>query len=54
MKTNQKISLNLSVNLDKKIFLKTKNWEKENKKAIDSHNQRIKKSGLFSDGLRGL
>lgn len=48
MKTNQKIS----ANLDKKNLLKTKNWRKENQKAIDFYNQKIKKFGLFSDGLR--
>jgi post-segregation antitoxin (ccd killing protein) len=52
MRKNQKISFKESENFDKKNFLKTKNWEKENQKAIDSYNQRIKGKGLFSDGLR--
>jgi hypothetical protein len=52
MRKNQKISFKESENFDKKNFLKTKNWEKENQKAIDFYNQRIKGKGLFSDGLR--
>lgn len=49
---------------DKKILLKAfenksnsqkvKNWEKENKEAIDSYNQKVKKNGFFSDGLRSF
>ncbi len=35
-------------------FQKVKNWEKENKKAIDSYNQRVRENGLFSDGLRNF
>ena len=49
---NKKLQTNLSKTYDKKILEKTKNWEKINKKAIDSYNQRIKENGLFSDGLR--
>jgi post-segregation antitoxin (ccd killing protein) len=37
---------------DKNIIENKKSWEKENKKAINSYNERIKKNGLFSDGLR--
>ena len=43
-----KTILEINVKNSKKV----KNWEKENKKAIDSYNQRIKENGLFSDGLR--
>ena len=49
---NKKSQTKLSKNYDKKISGKTKDWEKINKKAIDSYNQRIKENGLFSDGLR--
>ncbi len=31
---------------------KVRDWEKENKEAINLYNQRIKKYGLFSDGFR--
>lgn len=47
---------------DKKISLKTfenksnsqkvKNWEKENKEAVDLYNNRVNKNGFFSDELR--
>lgn len=39
---------------DKKEITQNKkvSWEKENKKAIDFYNERIKTNGLFSDGLR--
>lgn len=29
-----------------------KNWQKENKKAIEKYNKRVFRNGLFSDGLR--
>lgn len=47
-KKGNKIILEININNSKKV----KNWEKENKKAIDSYNQRVRKNGLFSDGLR--
>lgn len=39
-------------NINKNNSQKIKNWEKENKETIDLYNQRVKKNGLFSDGLR--
>lgn len=41
---------------DKKEISKNKkvSWEKENRKAIDFYNERIKTNGLFSDGLRSF
>jgi post-segregation antitoxin (ccd killing protein) len=47
-KKDKKIIFEINVNNS----LKVKNWEKENQKAINSYNERIKKNGLFSDGLR--
>ena len=41
--------LNISSKDDKK-----KQWEKENKEAIESYNKRISENGLFSDGLRSF
>lgn len=47
---NKKISLKSFEN--KNNSQKVKNWEKENKEAVDLYNKRVKKNGLFSDGLR--
>ena len=47
-KKDNKTILEINVNHSKKV----KNWEKENRKAIDSYNQRVKVNGLFYDGLR--
>ena len=52
--TNKKLQSNLFVKSNEKLLTKIKNWQKENKKAIDSYNQRIKENGLFSDGLRNF
>ena len=48
LKRNKKTISEININ----NFKKVKNWEKENKKAIDSYNQRVKENGLFSNGLR--
>ena len=45
---DNKTILEINVNNSKKV----KNWGKENRKAIDSYNQRVRENGLFSDGLR--
>ena len=50
--TNKKLQSSLFENTNKKLLIKKKNWERNNKKAIDSYNQRIKENGVFSDGLR--
>jgi len=47
-KKDKKTISNINVNNS----LKVNNWEKENSEAINSYNKRIKKNGLFSDGLR--
>ena len=49
--------MNISANVEKTLEelirqYEIQNWEKENKEAIDSYNQRISENGLFSDGLR--
>lgn len=31
-----------------------KNWEKQNKEAIEEYNQRVKYQGLFSDSFRNF
>ena len=49
-KKDNKIISEININNSQKV----KNWEKENKKAIDSYNQRISENGLFSDGLRSF
>jgi len=50
--TNKKLKSDFCKNHNKKLLTKIKNWQKDNQKAIDSYNQRIKENGLFSDGLR--
>ena len=50
LKRNKKTISEININ----NFKKVKNWEKENKKAIDSYNQRVKENGLFSNGLRSF
>ena len=47
-KKDKKTISEININNSKKV----KNWEKENRKATDSYNQRVKENGLFSDGLR--
>ena len=37
---------NIDVNIKEKI------WKKENSKAIKFYNERVKKYGVFSDGIR--
>ena len=51
--------INISANVEKTLeeLIKQeeiKNWEKENKEAIESYNERIAKNGVFSDGLRSF
>ena len=55
----KKYKINISANVEKTLeeLIKQeeiKNWEKENKEAIDSYNQRISENGLFSYGLRSF
>ena len=55
----KKYNINISANVEKTLeeLIKQeeiKNWEKENKEAIDSYNQRLSENGLFSDGLRSF
>lgn len=52
--TNKKLQLNLFIKPNEKLLMKIKNWEKENREAIDLYNQRIAQNGLFSDGLRSF
>lgn len=51
--------INISATVEKSLvqLIKEKeieNWEKENIKAINEYNERIKKDGLFSDGVRSF
>ena len=55
----KKYKINISANVEKTLEelirqYEIQNWEKENKEAIDSYNQRISENGLFSDGLRSF
>ena len=55
----KKYKINISANVEKTLeeLIKQeeiKNWEKENKEAIENYNNRIAKNGLFSDGLRSF
>ena len=55
----KKYKINISANVEKALEelirqYEIQNWEKENKEAIDSYNQRISENGLFSDGLRSF
>ncbi|NCB11635.1 MAG: acetoacetyl-CoA synthase [Erysipelotrichia bacterium] len=55
----KKYKINISANVEKTLEeiikqYEIKNWEKENKEAIDSYNQRISEHGVFSDGLRSF
>ena len=55
----KKYKINISAYVEKTLeeLIKQeeiKNWEKENKEAIDSYNQRISENGVFSDGLRSF
>ena len=55
----KKYKINISANVEKTLEelirqYEIQNWEKENKEAIDSYNQRILENGLFSDRLRSF
>ena len=55
----KKYKINISANVEKTLEelirqYEIQNWEKENKEAIDSYNQRISENGFFSDGLRSF
>ena len=55
----KKYKINISANVEKILEeiikqYEIKNWEKENKEAIDSYNQRISEHGVFSDGFRSF
>lgn len=49
IKYNKKPKDKKEINQNKKV-----SWEKENRKAINFYNERIKTNGLFSDGLRSF
>ena len=50
---DNKNTKNKVLNIEKHIKQeKINNWEKDNQKAIDFYNKRIKENGLFSDALR--
>ena len=53
------LRINLSKTLEnclRQLLLdeKRRRWREENKEAIETYNDRIKKHGVFSDGLRGF
>ncbi|MBP6714663.1 MAG: type II toxin-antitoxin system CcdA family antitoxin [Aliarcobacter sp.] len=55
----KKYKINISANVEKTLEeiirqYEIQNWEKENKEAISSYNQRISENGSFSDGLRSF
>ena len=59
LQKSKKYKINLSQNfeqyLEAVVRKKTQEeWEKENKKAINTYNEDIAKNGVFSDGLRSF
>lgn len=55
----KKYKINISANVEKTLEELIKqhefqNWEKENKEAIESYNERIAKNGVFSDAFRSF
>jgi antitoxin CcdA len=55
----KKYKINISANVEKTLEELIKqheiqNWEKENKEAIESYNERIAKNGVFSDVFRSF
>ena len=55
----KKYKINVSANVEKTLEElirqhEIQNWEKENREAIASYNQRISENGRFSDGLRSF
>ena len=59
LETAKKYKINVSANVEKTLEElirqhEIQNWEKENREAIASYNQRISENGLFSDGLRSF
>ncbi|MDY3200777.1 MAG: type II toxin-antitoxin system CcdA family antitoxin [Arcobacter sp.] len=55
----KKYKINISANVEKTLEelirqYEIQNWEKENKEAIESYNERIAKNGVFSDASRSF
>ena len=53
----REIGLNLSQELEARLKQRTKaerwaRWQEDNREAIEDHNRRIEREGLWSDGLR--
>jgi antitoxin CcdA len=51
--------INLSRELEQRLSgilleLKRRQWQEENRKAIEEYNRRIEAHGVFSDGLRSF
>ena len=59
LEKEKKYKINISANVEKTLEelirqYEIQNWEKENKEAIESYNERIAKNRVFSDGLRSF
>ncbi len=55
----RELQINLSQTLEKAVVMELRKarrekWLKENRKAVDTYNQRIEEQGVFSDGLRSF
>jgi len=55
----RKLNINLSKTLEKAVVselraARREKWLRENRKAVQAHNQRVEEQGAFSDGVRSF
>jgi len=55
----KELQINLSQTLEKAVVMelrkiKREKWLRRNSKAVNTHNRRVEKQGVFSDRLRGF
>ncbi len=59
LKKAKELGINISSSLEKRLIelikeQEIKNWETKNKNSINSYNERVTKSGTFSDEIRSF
>lgn len=55
----RKLNINLSQVLEKAVVselreAKRKKWLRDNRRAVQAHNQRVEEQGVFSEGVRSF
>ena len=55
----RKLNINLSQTLEKAVISELREaqrekWLRDNRRAVQAHNQRVEEHGVFSEGVRGF